>query len=91
MTDDEIKSKYSLPDNFRNTAYIDDLNNNKVTLSYKDPVAEIKSMLPDDSFIAVLDTASQENPDLLILLSKIKQARYQLKSATGAGIFHRYH
>lgn len=86
MTDDEIKSKYSLPDNFRNTAYIDDLNNNKVTLSYKDPVAEIKSMLPDDSFIAVLDTASQENPDLLILLSKIKQARYQLKSATGAMI-----
>lgn len=86
MTDDEIKSKYSLPDNFRNTAYIDDLNNNKVTLTYKDPVAEIKSMLPDDSFIAVLDTASQENPDLLILLSKIKQARYQLKSATGAMI-----
>ncbi len=86
MTDDEIKSKYSLPDNFRNTAYIEDLNNNKVTLSYKDPVAEIKSMLPDDSFIAVLDTASQENPDLLILLSKIKQARYQLKSATGAMI-----
>ena len=58
-----------MPDNFRNTAYIDDLNNNKVTLSYKDPVAEIKAMLPDSSFISVLDTASQENPDLLILLS----------------------
>ena len=69
MTDDEIKTAYSLPDNFRNTAYIDDLNNNKVTLSYKDPVAEIKAMLPDSSFISVLDTASQENPDLLILLS----------------------
>lgn len=86
MTDDELKSAYNLPENFRNTSYIDDLNSNKVTLSYKDPIAEIKSMLPDDSFIAILDTASQENPDLLILLSKIKQARYQLKSATGAMI-----
>ena len=43
-------------------------------------------MLPDNSFISILDTASKENPDLLILLSKIKQARYQLKSATGAMI-----
>ena len=86
ITDDNIKSSYSLPDNFRNTAHIDDLNNNKVTLLYKDPFAEIKSMLPDDSFISILDTASQENPDLLILLSKIKQARYQLKSSTGAMI-----
>ena len=86
MTDEEIKSSYNLPDNFRNTSYIDDLNSGKVTLAYKDPVAEIKSMLPDNSFISILDTASHENPDLLILLSKIKQARYQLKSATGAMI-----
>ena len=86
LTDDEIKSSYNLPDNFRNKSYIDDLNSSKVTLSYKDPVAEIKSMLPDNSFISILDTASQENPDLLSLLSKIRQARYQVKSATGAMI-----
>ena len=75
-----------MPENFRNALYIKDLNDNKTISSYKEPLEEIKSMLPDNSFISILDTASKENPDLLILLSKIKQARYQLKSATGAMI-----
>ncbi len=86
ITDDEIKSSYNMPENFRNALYIKDLNDNKTISSYKEPLEEIKSMLPDNSFISILDTASKENPDLLILLSKIKQARYQLKSATGAMI-----
>ena len=82
----EVSAKYNLPQAFRNQSYINELNDNKTVSEYKDPFAEIKSMLPDDDFINVLDIASKENPDLLILISKVKQARYQVKSATGAMI-----
>lgn len=85
-TDKEVSAKYNLPSNFRNQQYITELNDNKTSYEYKDPFAEIKSMLPDNDFIHILDIASKENPDLLILISKIKQARYQVKSATGAMI-----
>lgn len=86
MADDEIKSSYNIPEHFRNASHIDNLNENKQALSYKDPVAEIKSMLQDNNFTSIIDLAMEENPDLLILLSKINQARYQLKSATGSMI-----
>lgn len=86
MVDEEIKSAYKLPESFRNASYINDLNNSKAESEYKDPIAEIKSMLQDEYFISIIDLASEENPDLLILLSKIKQARYQVKSAVGAMI-----
>lgn len=82
ITNDDIKNSYNIPNNFRNASYIDKLNDNKSNLLYKDPITEIKTMLPDDDFIAILDIATKENPDLLILLSKIKQARYKVKSAT---------
>ena len=82
----EVSAKYNLPSSFRNQSYINELNDNKTISEYKDPFAEMKSMLPDDDFIKVLDIASKENPDLLILISKVKQARYQVKSATGAMI-----
>ena len=85
-SDKEISAKYNMPSNFRNQSFINELNDNKSLLEYKDPFAEIKAMLPDDDFINILDTASKENPDLLILISKVKQARYQVKSATGAMI-----
>lgn len=85
-SDKEISAKYNMPSNFRNQSFINELNDNKSLSEYKDPFAEIKAMLPDDDFINVLDTASKENPDLLILISKVKQARYQVKSATGAMI-----
>lgn len=85
-TEKEVSAKYNLPSNFRNQQYINELNDNKSSAEYKDPFAEIKSMLPDENFIHILDTASKENPDLLILISKVKQARYQVKSATGAMI-----
>lgn len=82
----EVSAKYNLPQAFRNQSYINELNDNKTISEYKDPFAEMKAMLPDDDFIKVLDIASKENPDLLILISKVKQARYQVKSATGAMI-----
>ncbi len=84
LKDEEILSSYNMPVTFRNMESINSLNTGKNQLEYKDPLEEIKHMLPDKEFSYVLDTASKESPDLLILLSKVRQAQYQIKSSTAA-------
>ena len=84
LQDSEISSTYNLPASFRNNGSIEFLNDNKSNHADKDPLQEMKNMLNDKEFIYILDQANEINPDLLILLSKVKQAKYQLKSSTGA-------
>lgn len=83
INEHDIKTSYNMPETFRNKANIQSLNNNKVKKEYKDPVSEMKSLFPDKEFHTVLDYIMTDNPDLLILLSKVRQARYQLKGNTG--------
>lgn len=83
INEQDIKLSYNMPESFRNKANLQSLNNNKVKKEYKDPLSEMKSLFQDKDFHSVLDYIMTDNPDLLILLSKVRQARYQLKGNTG--------
>lgn len=84
LTDDELKTSYNIPNSFRNDNNIKAINDNKSNSSYKNPMEEMAGIFNDDEFHKILNYAKDANPDLLILESKVRQAKYKLKSDTGA-------
>lgn len=75
-------NNYNIPNEFRNKEKISSINNNKQIESYKDPVKEITNMLQDETFKKIVKNIVADNPDLLILMSKVNMARNQIKSST---------
>ena len=83
MDNEQISVSYNLPNDFKNQNSINSLNTNKKILEYKDPITEMIHLLNDDEFKKLLEYAVKENRDLLILESKIRQAKYQTKGPLG--------
>ena len=75
-------AEYKIPDKFRNNSEISSINGNKEKSSYKDPVKEITNMLQDNTFKEIVENIVAENPDLLILMSKVNVARSKIRTST---------